>query len=346
MMLPTIDTNRCYALCKLPKASTAAYISADRIETYASLAEVPADAQGFIIAPFETSQDTPVYILAEPHVEEFAFDQLAPADAPAGYHATGNRNGYSQAFQTVRQALTSGKCDKVVLARAVSMTANDVDILQLFLKACAKYPYCFVCVFSIPGKGTWLTATPELLYRQQGNSAYTMALAGTMLWSEHTAGTPWSEKNKREQGFVTDFITSNLDRCNISYCVEPLSTAKAGHLAHLCTKISITPADNCAMQLLRVLHPTPAIAGIPRQAALEVIRQSEGPGFRGYYAGFTGFLNTPFHGTHCFVSLRLMHLTPNRQIRLYAGGGILPESNEEAEWQETELKLQTIGSLL
>lgn len=348
MPLPQIDNNKYFALCRLPQEKEVLYVSSMDVEAYTSINDISSATEGFIIAPFITSPKTPIYILKNAIIEHFSIntdeDNGSKVDS---MDIKSDRNSYTRAFNIVKDSLSNGECKKVVLARPAKLKTDGIDICHLFEKACRKYPYCYICAFNIPGKGTWLTATPELLYSQQGNNAYTMALAGTMLWSAHENGAEWPDKDVREQQIVVDFITDNLKQLGIQHNVSERFTAKAGHLAHICNKILISADSNIApVRMLQILHPTPAIAGIPRNNALKVIAQSEGEDSRGYYAGFTGFINSPSLGTSCYVSLRLMHLNTDNCITLYAGGGILPESDEDREWHETEIKLQTISSLL
>ena len=91
------------------------------------------------------------------------------------------------------------------------------------------------------------------------------------------------------------------------------------------------------------LHPTPAVCGMPKALAQDFILREEHL-YRAYYSGFTGPLNV-WKTTHFFVSLRCMQLLDNRCI-LYAGGGLLTASNEQSEWNETELKLNTMLNVL
>ena len=125
--------------------------------------------------------------------------------------------------------------------------------------------------------------------------------------------------------------------------------AAAGNLLHLRTDFAVqlnqVPFPNLGTDMLRLLHPTPAVAGMPKQPALEFLRRHEGYD-RAYYAGFLGPVNLPETGSsRLFVNLRCLQLRPNEAI-LYAGTGLTADSDPTREWQETELKLQTIGAVL
>jgi isochorismate synthase len=94
---------------------------------------------------------------------------------------------------------------------------------------------------------------------------------------------------------------------------------------------------------LKVLHPTPAVCGLPKEKAYRFIKENEGYD-RNYYSGFVGMLN-PLGKTDLYVNLRCLNYKVN-ELSLYAGSGLLSASELEDEWQETEKKLQTMKRLL
>ena len=95
--------------------------------------------------------------------------------------------------------------------------------------------------------------------------------------------------------------------------------------------------------MLHALHPSPAVCGLPKREAFHFILHNESVPRR-YYSGFQGLLGVGGM-THLYVSLRCMSIHPNH-YRLYAGGGLLSDSDEESEWQETEAKLNTMRNVL
>ena len=122
-------------------------------------------------------------------------------------------------------------------------------------------------------------------------------------------------------------------------------TVRAANLVHLRSDFTFTlPDDGHIGNLLQVLHPTPAVCGLPKREAFRFIVSNEHSPRR-YYSGFMGPLNLPTSGTHLYVSLRCMNIVGNR-FYLYAGGGLLTSSTEHQEWQETEAKLQTMQQVL
>ena len=121
-------------------------------------------------------------------------------------------------------------------------------------------------------------------------------------------------------------------------------TVRAANLVHLRSDFTFTILNNARVgNVLQLLHPTPAVCGLPKKEAYDFILANEHTP-RLYYSGFMGPLNLS-STTHLFVSLRCMQIADN-QYRLYAGGGLLKDSVEEQEWQETEAKMETMRRVL
>ena len=197
-------------------------------------------------------------------------------------------------------------------------------------------------LFSAPQCGIWLVATPEVLLAREADRWRTMALAGTMPYAEEIP--QWSEKNVQEQAFVTQYIKNCIDRYSDDITVTGPYTTRAGNLVHLRTDFSFALADDVRIgNLLADLYPTPAVCGLPKQKAHHYILDNETCD-RSYYSGFSGPLNLDGHTT-MYVSLRCMRILDDR-YRLYAGGGILPQSEEQQEWNETAAKMQAMLSLI
>lgn len=126
--------------------------------------------------------------------------------------------------------------------------------------------------------------------------------------------------------------------------ISPTYSLRSGNIQHLCNDITFTLKDNVNLcQVLQTLHPTPAVCGLPREKSKSAILEIE-PTSRFYYAGFSG----PYlleEQTMLYVSLRCMQLNAN-MATLYAGGGIMPESKENEEWEETVRKMATMRQLI
>ena len=153
----------------------------------------------------------------------------------------------------------------------------------------------------------------------------------------------WAPKDIEEQRYVASYIADRLKTLGIDYREEGPRTVRAAHLVHLRSDFHFSlPPTVVLSRLLSTLHPTPAVCGLPKQQALDFILQHE-HSQRLYYSGFMGPLNAP--DSHLYVTLRCMQISGTRQT-LYAGGGLLRESNEEQEWLETEAKLDTMRHIL
>ena len=184
-------------------------------------------------------------------------------------------------------------------------------------------------------------STPEVLLEKGSDTSkwHTMALAGTM----KTPG-PWSEKNVKEQKYVSDYIRTCLDMFSSDIEMSDPHITTAANLYHLRTDFYFSMRDDKQVgKLIDELHPTPAVCGIPKEAARSFILSNE-HGQRHYYSGFCGPMNY-LGTTHLYVSLRCMQIE-GKHYKLYAGGGLLPDSDEAHEWQETEYKLNTMLDVL
>lgn len=306
---------------------------------------------GFVFAPFRVGKEHPLWLLPAGEEMSVALSRASGSgevEAPAPVPFVGEREvqpsvAYRAAFEAFSSVLRSGKFRKLVLSRErAERFPAGFSWAKAFCAACRRYVHSYVYLFHTPQTGYWLGATPEILLACEGKEARTMALAGTQLLEGGTLPEPWSEKNIREQAYVTEYILSCLREGGLSPEAEGPYTATAGELAHLRTDIRFTlPSLGQLGRLLSALHPTPAVCGLPKSAAFRFIGEHEGYD-RSYYAGFLGRLS-PGGRTALYVNLRCMSCPSEPEgLRLYAGGGLLPESVLEAEWQETERKLQTM----
>lgn len=199
-------------------------------------------------------------------------------------------------------------------------------------------------------------ATPEVLVQNDTQRWRTMALAATMklnaeqqqwpdsAWNSDTPPLEWSAKNKEEQRLVARYIGDCL--ANLAYDIEETRpyTQRAGGLVHLRSDFTfkLKPAYGLG-DLVQTLHPTPAICGLPKAEAWQFIIENE-PHSRRYYSGFCGPVSA-IEGTRLYVSLRCMQLSHHKAC-LYAGGGLLKNSTEEQEWEETRAKMETMLGLM
>lgn len=326
-----------FAYYRLPYADHYHRIVSDEAPLVLNSLEDIDGREGFVIAPFVASVECPVVIIRTSDAEVSAID-VQRCLMPLPHEEEENvRENYP--FEPFHDAVASGEFHKLVLARKKRVEC-DVPLLTLFERACQQYPRLMVMLFSTPVTGTWLMATPEILLETKHNTVQTMALAGTMPYSEGYA--EWSEKNKTEQHVVEKYIEDTIAPFATNIIKDGPYTARAGNLQHLRTDFRFQMHEPLGRLIAR-LHPTPAVCGQPKHDARQFILQHEGINRR-YYSGFAGPLNVQGE-SHLYVSLRCAELFCDH-AELYAGGGIMPDSQRDAEWQETESKMNTIANVL
>lgn len=336
-----------YALFRLPheRSFTRLVQHSGKPRTFQELTEVPSSG-GYLIVPFTVTPSSPI-VLIEP---DFATEEDLPmlGNSRTDIETSDSelrREHYAASFAQVHGSILQGHTDKVVLSRRLHLQFAQglADAKSLFFKACRYCPNSMVTLWHTPDTGTWLVASPEPLLEYAHHTWGTVALAGTMPLAAEPAQTVWSDKNVEEQAIVARFIRSQLDEVATSVLQSATYTLPTGQLQHLCTDFRFSLNDDGdALQLLRRLHPTPAVCGQPREEARQLILSAEDAPRR-YYAGFSG----PFlwQGmTHLFVSLRCMEFSAH-EATLYAGGGVMPDSIEQEEWEETCRKMQPMLQL-
>lgn len=269
--------------------------------------------------------------------------------APASKRNSKPNKMYIAAFELFKKALMAESCNKIVLSRTFKQPlGDDFSFGHLFGSACAAYPEAMVYVCYTPLTGLWLGSTPELLLAGNGHSWQTVALAGTMKLGDQKnqdlERVEWDAKNIKEQHIVTAYIEKQLCIKNLKTVISKPYTVRAGQVVHLRTDVTFEPENDLNVgDFLDFMHPTPAVCGYPKTEAYRLILAQEGYD-RSYYSGFVGPLNME-KKTHLYVNLRCAKIEAN-QMTLFAGGGLMPDSELESEWDETESKLQTLLSLV
>lgn len=309
--------------------------------------------QGFVIAPFKVDASHPI-VLIEPHSgndiitlcnnekPDFEAAKELSNDIPDQCLCS---ESYSDRFDIFIDALQKKEFDKLVLSRSATSYYNDtISPADIFYKACSKYIHSFIYLCYTPQTGIWIGSSPEILLSGGSRQWSTVALAGTQALQEGKLPEEWNEKNRKEQSFVASYIRRILILNDIIYLEQGPYPAYAGSLSHLKTEFHFTLHDTSEVcKMLKMLHPTPAVCGLPKEKAYQFIADNEGYD-RSYYSGFIGWFDTTEH-TDLYVNLRCMNINKNN-ITLYAGGGLLASSTKEEEWQETENKLQTMRRLI
>lgn len=292
---------------------------------------------GFVIAPF--LPDVKTVTIPYAPVPRSLVQEAFPFPSAAT-----TREQHKEEVIAIKETLSQIGFGKIVAAR-VNIINETIDPAEIFLKLCKNYPKAFSFCFSTPYTGCWIGATPELLLEARGGKFHTMALAGT-----RRAGSAeeWDEKNREEQKMVTDYIMQVFKDFNLEPVVQQTVTKNAGAIEHICTPIStrIPTVGTCAASIEEILHtlsPTPAVAGLPKESAIKIIKEYEAfP--RAFYGGFCGPYRSPSDFS-MFVTLRSGRIEAERYA-LYAGGGITSKSDPDAEWEETALKLETLKTII
>ncbi len=240
--------------------------------------------------------------------------------------------------QTVEELKSDSATKKIVISRIKEIEETNLDLIETFKNLHQHYPNAYVYLRYDAQEGCWIGASPELLLKENNQLIQTVSLAGTKAKEDE-----WTEKEYHEQQVVTDYIVSTLEPFTSYLDIEGPFSVNAGFFEHLKSYISAQIKDkNQLYELLKALHPTPAVGGMPKDLSKEFILQNEGYD-RTFYAGFMGFDNG--NEAEYFVNLRCAQLFSNK-VKLYVGGGIMPDSIPEKEWKETEMKSKTIGELL
>ena len=259
---------------------------------------------------------------------------------------------YTGIVQVAKDQIEKGIFQKVVPARQMHIDLSKAfKPLQLFDNLCISYPDTFVSLVTTPETGTWIGASPEILIKVDADNKFsTTALAGTQPYHEEVQLTdvPWTQKDIEEQAMVSRYIINCFKKIRLREFDEiGPKTNKAGNLIHLKTNYMVdlnrVNSPHLGSVMLKLLHPTSAVCGLPEAPATSFIQETESFD-RAFFSGYLGPVNMNDE-TNVYVNLRCMNLLNNAAI-LYAGAGVTIDSNPEKEWLETELKLNTLLDLI
>lgn len=340
-----IRQNQSFAIYRIPFEKKFRMVSAvnGSVRLFNSIDKLN-NQSGYVIAPFHISKNRPIILIQGDEqvidIPEHHFQISQHRPVRIGKPS----EKYADRLQLFLTALQSGKLEKLVLSRSLTLERKEFSPADAFLSASERYFRSYVYLCHTPQTGTWLGSTPEILLSGRNGSWHTVALAGTQSYQEGKQPVQWNEKNRKEQQLVAGYIRTQLATLDIYPEEEGPYSVRAGELVHLKSDFRFSlPDESILGDVLKLLHPTPAICGIPKEKAYNFILENEGYD-RKYYSGFIGWLN-PQGQTDLYVNLRCMEIGDDN-LTLYAGGGILPSSTLEEEWQETEDKLQTMKRLI
>lgn len=336
-------------------------------------------SNGFIAAPFHAEDETAEFISADlifnsqggqltvnpvykdSWTTELFFQRLSANDLTgitpgltdsSDRVKAGTKEDYLNLVQKGIDAIQKSTFKKVVLSRKKVIDLRpDFDVIDSFMGLCEAYPGAFVNLYQLPGNSLWMGATPELLISQSNEGIFkTVSLAGTQQAEpdSNPLEIGWTQKEIEEQAMVGRYIIDCFKKIRLrEFDENGPKTVRAANLYHLKSEYIVNTNEINFPQLgsvmLKLLHPTSAVCGTPKESSLKFILDEENY-HRSFYAGFIGPVNFN-NESNLFVNLRCMQIIGDQGI-LYAGGGITEHSDREKEWQETEMKCRTLLDII
>ncbi len=298
--------------------------------------------KGFLFAPFNSESNV---ILIQP--DEVWVGTINTEKLPASSAFSLDESGKEAHIDLVRSGIKEiekGRLQKVVLSRKIEVPISKSPI-KIFKTLLNTYPTAFGYLFHHPKVGTWCGATPETLMKVKDKNLLTMSLAATLPYIENEKPN-WGSKEIEEQQMVSEYIGDKLAHTMERLEIDDAESVKAGNLWHLRSEVRGNMLPNLKVsEVIRALHPTPAVCGIPTDEAARFIQANENYQ-RTFYTGFLGELNLKGQGElSLFVNLRCMQLE-NDKAFIFVGGGITEASDPESEWVETQNKSKTMLGIL
>ncbi|KMS86460.1 isochorismate synthase [Streptomyces regensis] len=310
------------------------------------------------VLPFDAASSTPARMVVPatlrsagpPHPGAGRLERL-DVPTPSAIRAVPSEDAHMSAVATAVTELAVRDLRKVVLARALDVEFTEpvpTEAIAGNLVRDNRHGYVFAA--GLPGERVLVGASPELLVSRHGRQVVSHPHAGSMPRSadpEVDAANARrllsSKKDRVEHAVLTEAVAETLRPfCSRLDVPDEPRLERTPTMWHLGTRITgeLADPDVTALRLAAALHPTPAICGTPTSSARELVRELE-PFDRGYYAGTVGWVNADGDGEWA-VSIRCAD-TGAKHLRMYAGGGIVPDSDPRAELDETSAKFATLA---
>ena len=277
----------------------------------------------------------------------------APAARRLEVTAVRNPLAWTAAVQTAASRLRAGRAEKVVLAREVVAHGDGVVSAGGVVRSLrAAYPSCFTYLIAGADGTAFAGASPELLIRRTGARAFAQPMAGSVARGVNEAEDERLERSLTESGkdadehrVVASFVVDALRPFASRVSARGPEVIRLTNIQHLATSVDADLKDPAAgvLDLAAALHPTPAVGGWPRDAAESLIDELEGME-RGWYAGAVGWIDGRGDGEFA-IALRCGLLWEDG-ARLYAGVGVMPDSDPARELEETEMKFKALLTAL
>ncbi|MBP6619634.1 MAG: chorismate-binding protein [Leadbetterella sp.] len=359
-----------FALYKMPHTTQVKLIVSFDISENRKKIDFDECGSGFVMAPYDSENELPYFYKNDFEVDSQDFEDIKVPEylrnkfelskfIPSKNFSLKVRNEpcdrqlHKKKVESVITCIQNGEAKKVVLSRKKHLgEIAENNLLKGFQNLSKSNPSGFVSLVNVPWKSqVWLGASPEILVSQDENGFFkTVSLAGTQSAFDKDGqeirpiDALWSHKEIEEQAFVGRYIINCLKKIRVrEFLEEGPKTIKAGNLLHLNTSYTIDTNEinfsNLSSVMLDLLHPTPAVCGMPKESAEGIIERIEDYD-REFYSGYLGPVNIQ-NRSQLFVNIRTMKIE-NGQVYAFAGGGITEDSDPEKEWNETEIKLQTI----
>ena len=300
----------------------------------------------FIIFPFDNNlssgwafsskEENEITIEESDFYDEYKFDDSI--DSFSLYEF----NNYKLQFSEMMESFQKENVSKAILSKVIEVEKSaSFSVVDMFKRLLNKYPSTYVFLFSTKETGMWMGASPELLFSRVGDRCKTVSLAGTR--SPDDTIDKWTNKEKEEQGMVTSFIDDVLSKNHVvDYHKENIKLINVGSVSHLKTSYEFKITSETSWgNIIKELHPTPALCGEPKLKAMKLIQRVE-PHNREFYGGFMGFIDKDIN---LYVNLRSMKIE-NKDLKIFVGGGLTKKSILEDEWNELKLKSQILLSIL
>ncbi|MDY2941867.1 MAG: chorismate-binding protein [Varibaculum sp.] len=277
----------------------------------------------------------PDFAAVELVLDKAAGEAMRP-DSPPDLLSDVELKSWMRAVQSVQEHIAAGEAQKVVLARQLSGT-SETPIDERGLIARLWWRYHEDCwIYAVDGL---LGATPEMLAQVCQGAFSARVLAGSAPVGQGRELLA-SAKNLAEHRVAVDSVrealTGVLPQLRIS--VEP-ELLELPNVVHLSTRVEADSAGHTVLELVAALHPTAAVCGMPRETAGDLINRFEGLD-RGRYAGPVGWVDADGNG-QLAIALRCVELR-GRDWRVFAGAGIMPDSDPQREFAETATKMRPV----
>lgn len=298
--------------------------------------------KGFVFAPFN-SEGSVILIQPDEVWEGTWRTEKQPSTEAISLDDLGKEDHIDLVKRGIKE-IEKGRLKKVVLSRKIEVPISKSPI-HIFKTLLNTYSNAFGYLFYHPKVGMWCGATPETLVKVKNKKLTTMSLAATLPYVENEEP-DWGDKEIEEQQMVSEYIGDKLAHTMERLEIDDAESVRAGNLWHLRSEVRGTLLPNLKVkEVIRALHPTPAVCGIPTGEAAQFIQANENYK-RTFYTGFLGELNLKSQGElSLFVNLRCMQLEQGK-ASIFVGGGITEASNPESEWIETQNKSKTMLGIL